>query len=78
MELIFYKRRLGKDETVFYQRVKEEFFKTAPGLSELSGEALLDAIVSEIRKISSGKKVKEIFANLYKCHQSAPACEKNP
>lgn len=59
MEFIFYRSSIGEDEEKFYDKVKELFFDKFKIDSENSGH--LDKIVDVVKKIKSGKEIKEIF-----------------
>jgi len=61
MEFLFYRRTVGKDEEKFYDKVKELFFEKFsidPNIDEVNH---LDEIISEVKKINSGTKIKKIF-----------------
>lgn len=61
MEFLFYRRVVGEDEEKFYDKVKELFFKEFsidPGIDDVNN---LDNIISEVKEINSGTKIKKIF-----------------
>ena len=61
MEFLFYRRTVGKDEEKFYDKVKELFFEKFSIDSNIDEVNHLDVIMSEVKKIDSGTKIKDIF-----------------
>lgn len=63
MEFLFYRRVVSKDEEKFYDKVKELFFEEFsidPSVDDVNN---LDNVISEVKKINSGTKIKKIFGS---------------
>lgn len=61
MEFVFYRRSIGVNEEVFFNKVKELFFEEFKINSELTDVELLPILVNKIKSIRSATKIKEIF-----------------
>ena len=61
MEFIFYRRIVGEDEVKFYNKIKELFFEKFSIDSGIDDINHLQNIITEIKKIDSGTKIKDIF-----------------
>nr|WP_199000911.1 hypothetical protein [Flavobacterium sp. ASV13] len=61
MEFLFYRRAVGKDEEKFYEKVQELFFQNFSISSTIQDTNHLDNIISEVKNINSGTKIKKIF-----------------
>lgn len=62
MEFLFYRKDIGASEAIFFEKVKDVFFKE----HELDTQESPDAIHEKIKNITSSKSIKEIFKKAYK------------
>ena len=61
MEFLFYKRSIGEKEELFFEKVKELFYKKYLINASLSGKELLTEIIAKVKEIRSGTQIKNIF-----------------
>lgn len=61
MEFLFYKRKIGRGEIEFFEKVKELFFKKFEINEGLEKESLLVILTKTIKGITSATKIKKIF-----------------
>lgn len=63
MEFIFYRKKVHKDEKVWYDKITEIFYEEFKINGKLPEKELFDRTIDQIKKIKSATKIKTIFKN---------------